>query len=189
MLCISSEILVLQTYVHLLWVVSVLFTDSLMAPQFGRLLCAARSDVWIHTHSPTKPWQSCSGHSVCLIFFPGATSQTESIAGTQRPRGVGLQAESSVTLQSWHLVLLPNKHSHFSSSLALRGTTYPAFWAQDTSMENEPFEGGSGSFERRFSSRSVSQGCIYLWISARACIQECELAGDVIKEMPSLYMA
>lgn len=53
-------------------------------------------------------------------------------------------------------------------------------------MENDLFEGWSGSFQRRFSSHSVSQRCVYMWSSARAPIQECELAEDIIKAMSVL---
>lgn len=53
-------------------------------------------------------------------------------------------------------------------------------------MENDLFEGWSGSFQRRFSSRSVSQRCVYVWSSARAPDQECELAEDIIKAMSVL---
>lgn len=53
-------------------------------------------------------------------------------------------------------------------------------------MENDLFEGWCGSFQRRFSSRSVSQRCVYVWTSARAPIQECELAKDIIKAMSVL---
>lgn len=53
-------------------------------------------------------------------------------------------------------------------------------------MENDLFEGWSGSFQGRFSSHSVSQRCVYVWSCARALNQECELAEDVIKAMSVL---
>lgn len=48
-------------------------------------------------------------------------------------------------------------------------------------MENDLFEGWSGSFQGRFSSRSVSQRCVHAWSRAQAPNQECELAESVMK--------
>lgn len=103
----------------------------------------------------------------CLFnLFPGATL-AESIPGTQRPGGAELWAGSSVTLRSWHL----------GSSLTKRpAPLLPSLWpktlrlplrsrAEDPSVKNDLFEGRSGSFQRRFSSRSLSQRCISVWSS------------------------
>lgn len=72
--------------------------------------------------------------------------------------------------------------------------SFPPFWPWkrpasprlERSEENDLFEGWSGSFECGFSSRSVSQRCVSVWSAARASIQECELAEDIIKAMSAL---
>lgn len=70
---------------------------------------------------------------------------------------------------------------------AARHPAYPSPPERRTpSMENDLFERWSGSFQARFSSHSVSQRCVYAWSSARAPIQESELAEDIIKAMSAL---
>lgn len=110
-------------------------------------------------HAKSHP-QSCSPKP-----FPSSEHSWHQEAQRGRTR-----AESSVTLQSWHWVSKPNKNPIFPPFSRPKEVplTLSSPWAQGTSMENDPFEGWSGFFERRFSSRSVSQRCSYLWTAARA---------------------
>lgn len=138
-----------------------------------------------HTQCRTQPWQSCS-HSVCLIFSLAPLPSWEHSWHPEAQRGSnsGLKAVSHFragTLSRYQLSI---------PLFLLFGPTTPRLnlrsWAKDPSMENDLFERWSGSFQSRFSSHSVSQRCVYIWSSARAPIQECELAEDIIKAMPVL---
>lgn len=59
----------------------------LLAPQFECPLCAARSDVWLHARSRPRPWQSCSGHSVCLIFSLAPHPKPRAFLAPRGPEG------------------------------------------------------------------------------------------------------
>lgn len=143
--------------------------------------------AWTRTHTQcrTQPWQSCS-LSVYLIFSLAPLPSWEHSWHPEAQRGSnsGLKAVSHFRAGT-------------SSSYQLSIPLFPPFWpqnapltlrswAKDPSTENDLFEGWSGSFQGRFSSRSVSQRCVYVWSSARAPIQECELAEDIIKAMSVL---
>lgn len=138
-----------------------------------------------HSHTPTHKhtllYTALRSQCVCLIFSLAPLPNGEHSWHPEAPRGLnsGLKTASHFRAGT----LLPTKHPAF-----------PPFWptmnhsplrslAKDPSVENDLFERWSRSFERGFSSHSVSQRCVFIWISARVPIQECELAEDVIKEM------
>lgn len=136
-----------------------------------------------HTQLRTQPWKSGS-HSV-FNLFPWRHFLAESIPGTQRPRGGQTLGSKQCHTSELAPRLVTNWGSLFSSFLAPNALRTLS-WAKDPSMENDLFERWSGSFQSRFSSHSVSQRCVYIWRPARAPIQECELAKDIIKEMSVL---
>lgn len=139
------------------------------------------------THTHTTPYTALEVQQPQSVFnlFPWRHFLAESIPGTQRPRGGQTLGSKQCHTSELAPCLVTNWGSLFSSFLA-PNALHTLSWAKDPSMENDLFERWSGSFQSRFSSHSVSQRCVYIWSSARAPIQECELAEDIIKEMSVL---
>lgn len=136
-----------------------------------------------HTHPHTNTdfcTQTC-GHCVCLIFSLAPHPNGEHSWHPEAHRGLNSGLETASHFRAG--TLLPTKHPAFPPFWPIMKHSPLGSVAKDPSVENDLFERWSGSFERGFSSHSVSQRCVFIWICARVPVQECELAEDIIKEM------
>lgn len=135
-----------------------------------------------HTHSHTLLytglWSQCV--CVCLIFSLAPLPNGEHSWHPEARRGLDPGSKQRHTSE-----LAPCYQPSIPLFL-LSGpqwATHPPLFSEGSFRGEWPLWDMSRSFERRFSSHSVSQRCVFIWISAWVPIQECELAEDIIKEM------
>lgn len=134
----------------------------------------------MHTHKHTLPYAALRSQCVCLIFSLAPLPHGEHSWHPEAHGGVELGAQTASHFRAG--TLSPTQHPAFPPFWPTMNRSPLRSLAKDPSVENDLFERWSGSFERRFSSHSVSQRCVFIWISAQVPIQECELAEDITEK-------